>query len=256
MIKSITLLIITVLSLPLAAQDFTQGKVAYNETMFLNLNFEDDDNPEMAQIQSMLPSSQSYKKELLFKDGKSIYRDTKEVQEAPNQTVNIGDESSDMQLNLEIARPDNIVFKDWNKEKVIQKRDFMGREFLITGFPENNWKITDEVKEIIGYKCIKAVLEDSVETVAWYTSEIPVFTGPEYFYNLPGLVLELSMNDGERVISATEITFEEVEESIVAPAKGKRVSREEFIVIADKKLKEMQAVHGGSGRMIMIREEN
>ena len=158
MIKSVTLLLLTVLSLPLVSQDFSQGKVAYNETMFLNLNFEDEDNPEMAQIKSMLPSSQSYKKELLFKDGKSIYRDSKEEAEAPDREINIGDESSDMQLNLQIARPDNIVFKDWHNEKVIQKRDFMGREFLISGFPENNWKITEEVKEIIGFKCQKAIL--------------------------------------------------------------------------------------------------
>ena len=62
------------------------------------------------------------------------------------------------------------------------------------------------------------------------------------------MILELSLNDGERILSATEINLDNVDlEKIVAPKKGKKVTREEFAKIEEEKRKEMEEMYGGKG---------
>ena len=62
------------------------------------------------------------------------------------------------------------------------------------------WEITDEEKEIAGYKVRKAITDsygDKTEllytgkAIAWFTTDIPIPTGPERYYGLPGLIVEL-----------------------------------------------------------------
>lgn len=63
-----------------------------------------------------------------------------------------------------------------------------------------NWIITEETKEIGGYTCFKATLNEVMErstknfirpVIAWFTPEIPLPFGPLHYGNLPGLILEL-----------------------------------------------------------------
>lgn len=64
------------------------------------------------------------------------------------------------------------------------------------------WIITDEEKVINGIKAKKAITksfeisEDDDyyygNAIAWFTTEIPIQSGPARYYGLPGLILELS----------------------------------------------------------------
>ena len=68
----------------------------------------------------------------------------------------------------------------------------MGKEFLVKQ-PLNDfkWKIVMEQKMIKGYPCMKAQKEDSLYVVeAWFSSQIPVSSGPKGLYGLPGMILE------------------------------------------------------------------
>ncbi len=237
------------------AQERNEGKVTYKETMQLELDF--DDRPEMQSMKAMIPTSRSFNKELVFKEGKSIYRNGADDEEESGD-INIGgnSESAGLQLNIKIDRPNHVIFQDWQNEKVIQKRDFMGRTFLIDGTTAKKWKITSEEKEIAGYTCQKAILDDTVLIEAWFTKEIPVFSGPEAYGKLPGLILELVDTERNRVITATNISFEEINEKLTPPTKGKRVTAEKFMEIAEQKLQEMREEYGGKGNMIMIKEEH
>ncbi|MGB3466297.1 MAG: GLPGLI family protein, partial [Cyclobacteriaceae bacterium] len=105
------------------------------------------------------------------------------------------------------------------------------------GQKERRWKITTEQKEILGFTCRKAVLDDSTEVVAWYTSEIPTSSGPETFNGLPGIILELEMENK----TITAIDAEEASDiTIEIPEKGKKVTATQFEKIVEKKMKEMQ----------------
>jgi GLPGLI family protein len=85
---------------------------------------------------------------------------------------------------------------------------------------------------------------------AWYTPQIPVSTGPDTYYGLPGLILEI--NAGRTTMLCTEVTISSKEVlEIDAPNKGKEVSREEYIKIVKVKtaeLKERFQSRGNRGR--------
>lgn len=58
--------------------------------------------------------------------------------------------------------------------------------------PVQEWNLTDETKEILGYKCKSATCKfRGRDYVAWYTDEIPVADGPWKFGGLPGFIMEV-----------------------------------------------------------------
>jgi GLPGLI family protein len=89
-------------------------------------------------------------------------------------------------------------------------------------------------------------LPKEVTIMAWYTPEIPVNQGPESYWGLPGLILEV--NDGKTVILCSKVvlnTKEKVE--IKAPAKGKVISQKEYDETVVKKMEEMREMNQGQG---------
>ena len=86
---------------------------------------------------------------------------------------------------------------------------------------------------------------------AWYCPEIPVNQGPENYWGLPGLILEVS--DGKTVILCSKIVINPKEKKeIKAPKKGKLVTQSEYDkIVADKmeEWREMGRQGGGNFRM-------
>lgn len=66
-----------------------------------------------------------------------------------------------------------------------------GKKFIVnTKVKNGEWKITDDVKKIKGYNCMKAVRSDSLITaVVWFTPEVHVQSGPKDLLGLPGLAV-------------------------------------------------------------------
>jgi GLPGLI family protein len=103
---------------------------------------------------------------------------------------------------------------------------------------------------------MEAITEkDSVEVRAWFTSSIAVPAGPGKYGALPGLVLAVDIDNGERIIQAKSIELEPVQKDLIKkPRKGKKVTEEEFQAIVEEKMKEMGAEHeGGSGHSVVVR---
>jgi GLPGLI family protein len=90
-------------------------------------------------------------------------------------------------------------------------------------------KDTKEIKETVKTQTI----------TAWYTPQIPVSAGPEGYWGLPGLILEI--NAGRTTMLCTEIIInpQDVVE-IKKPSKGKEVSREEYDVMMKQKSEELR----------------
>jgi GLPGLI family protein len=89
-----------------------------------------------------------------------------------------------------------------------------------------------------------------VTITAWYAIEIPVNQGPENYWGLPGLILEV--NDGKTSILCSKIVMNSKEKiEIKAPSKGKKVTQAEYDEIVKKKTEEMREMYGnqrgGSG---------
>lgn len=87
----------------------------------------------------------------------------------------------------------------------------------------------------------------TIEVVAWYTPQIPVNQGPDDFWGLPGLILEV--NADRTTILCTKIILNPAEkETIEKPKKGEEVTQKEYTEIITKKMQEMREMYGGRNR--------
>ena len=81
---------------------------------------------------------------------------------------------------------------------------------------------------------------------AWYCPEIPVNQGPENYWGLPGLILEV--NDGKTVILCSKLVLNSKEKVEIKPAsKGKVVTQKEYDETVKKKMEEMREMNSGPG---------
>ena len=83
---------------------------------------------------------------------------------------------------------------------VEQSQDYFGEKYTVKSTINSNWKITQETKEIMGYKCYKAIGEKVVvnsagtfknDIIAWFCPQLPYQFGPMGYGKLPGLIFEL-----------------------------------------------------------------
>ncbi|MEZ4839738.1 GLPGLI family protein [Flavobacterium sp.] len=86
------------------------------------------------------------------------------------------------------------------------------------------------------------------QITAWYTPDIPINQGPENYWGLPGLILEVS--DGKTVILCSKVVLNTKDKKeIKAPKKGKEVSQAEYDKIVLEKMTEMREMNQGRGGM-------
>lgn len=85
-----------------------------------------------------------------------------------------------------------------------------------------------------------------ITITAWYTPEIPVSQGPEGYWGLPGLILEI--NDGKTTILCSKIVLNPKDKvEIKAPTSGKEVSQKEYDETVMKKMEELREMGAGQG---------
>ena len=113
-----------------------------------------------------------------------------------------------MQFTMKIKKPENQFYRDIKTGQTVASREFFGRYFLIEKAAEKQaWKLSPDQKQLLGYHCMKAVLQkDSATTVeAWFAPQLPVPVGPAEYGQLPGAILEININNGQRTDVATKV---------------------------------------------------
>jgi len=226
------------------------GSVIYEQTVQLNIQLEGD----AAQFADAMPKERKSEKILHFSEEAALFE---------NHQTEDAEEAMDMHdggtMMIKMAEPDNKTFTDLKKGNQIEQKEFMSRMFLIESeLPKGDWKITGKQKMILEYPCQQATtnVEDQ-EIQAWFTPSIAVPAGPAKFGNLPGLVLEVNIDEGEHIIIAKYIELKEVDKALLKkPSKGKEVTEEEYHAIVEEKMKEMGVEHGGasgSGHAVVVK---
>lgn len=168
------------------------------------------------------------------------------------------------------------VYKNIANGLYARENDLMGKAFLVKdSLSKLDWKLEKESKMIGQYAAFKATavrkaeaapweamrrnrsgeaatdqdaagLKEEVIT-AWYTPQVPVSQGPDEYWGLPGLILEVSA--GPTVILCTRIVINPKEGlQIDKPKKGKEITRSEYEAIVLEKAKEMSERMGRGGR--------
>ena len=165
---------------------------------------------------------------------------------------------------------DGVTYKNIKEKEVLSEHELFGKLFLIKDdIPELDWKMTGETKQIGGYTCFKATaiktwkdfdmssfrrpsdttedkddeteqeVEQPITITAWYTMQIPVNHGPDFYQGLPGLILEIN-TDKTTMLCTKIILNPEDKATIKKPSKGKEVTKEEYVDIATSKFQEMR----------------
>lgn len=90
-----------------------------------------------------------------------------------------------------------------------------------------------------------------ITITAWYTPEVPVSQGPEGYWGLPGLILEV--NDGKTTILCSKLVLNPKDKAeIKAPKNGKVVNQKEYDETVMKKMEEMSEMGGRGGFQMRI----
>jgi len=239
-------LLTLMLCLPLltVAQDL-EGHIIYNCVVKMDFDENRQIPPHVREMLKQMPKEQSFKKQLLFNSEASLFT----TYEDPDAPVVI-EEGMAGRMRMMMMRPEEETYTSLKENRFVQKKDFMGRTFLIKdSIEESNWKLTGEQKTILDMPCMKATtMRDSAEIVAWFTPAIPVAMGPEGASQLPGMIMEITLREGRVTITAEKFEARSVKaKEIKEPTKGKEVTREEFREMVKEKRKEMREMGGGRG---------
>ncbi|NHN27631.1 GLPGLI family protein [Flavobacterium jejuense] len=168
-----------------------------------------------------------FSKEFLIKDSLPTYKwqmgsETKKIGDYTcfKATAVVQTDATDFR-NFRMRGPKN----DENKEKEQKAKDSV-----------NATKKTNFMSDV------EQIKEKTI--TAWYCPEIPINQGPDKYWGLPGLILEV--NDGTTVLLCSKIVLNSKEKvDIKTPTKGKKVTQKEYDDIVKKKMEEMREMYGG-----------
>lgn len=272
----ITLLITLVVTLTTFAQKDFQGKATYMSKTTMDMSVFGDQMSEQQKKQRMARMKNFLEKTytLSFTKSTSSFKENVAL-EAPGASGPSWGRSNGQ----------GSIYKSSKDKKMIEDVEQFSKRFLIVEDMEQpQWAMGAETKKIGNYTCYKATLiiedksidwggmfgrrgnqkeKDSTNTkkdekkmlnvTAWYAPQIPVSTGPDKYYGLPGLILEINAGRTTMLCTEVSISSDEVLE-IEEPTKGKEVSREEYNEIIRVKTEELRERFqnrrgGGRGRM-------
>lgn len=238
-------LMLICLSLALANSVWAQsGTVVYNETMKFEIHLDGD----AAEFQNLLPKENTTTRLLHYTPDASLYLNKKQG----DQYDAIEEREGGGTMVIKMQEPLSQLYLDIKNQKVLEQQEFMSRTFLIESKVDSiAWKLTGNRRDILGFPCMEAVYKkDSSITLAWFTPSIEVSSGPGNYRGLPGLILEVNVNNGKKIIKAESVTSENVTQLIIKPKNGKKVSKKEFDKIVEEK---SDGQKHGSGGTYMIK---
>jgi GLPGLI family protein len=271
------------------AQDF-QGLAVYeSKTSTSDFKARMDGNKDMTpdmrkMIEDRMKSMFEKTFQLYFGKTSSIYKEEEKL-EAPGQ-------STGFRMMSNMMGTGGTFYKNTKDKTYTVDKEFMGKEFLIQdSLPKLAWKLENETKQIGGYNCFKATavreasktdfrnfrmkkkeanqkeevgktnlmdeldLPKEITITAWYTPEIPISQGPENYWGLPGLILEV--NDGKTTILCSKVVLNLKDQvDIKAPTKGEVIAQKKYDETVVKKMEEFRAMGGGRNGGMQIRMGN
>lgn len=127
-----------------------------------------------------------------------------------------------------------LIFRDYEKEQITEMIEMLGKTYIIEdSLVAPHWRVMNQIKDVNGYVCMLAISEDTIkkQTIkAWFAHDLAVSAGPEQYFGLPGLIMELDMNDGDVIITATRVEMKPVGEEISLPKKikGKKIDAKTY----------------------------
>jgi GLPGLI family protein len=201
----------------------TKGSITFDATTNLHKGLI---NPT-PKFKASMPEFRTTKNILMYNGNQVVY---KNLDENPSgETVTKNAEGSG--FTKRVGPPPAHVFTDLKKKEMIQRRGLSGEVYrLKDGYEDFKWVITGETKTILGYLCKKATGKNDrgQDLIAWFTESLKVPSGPAWYNGLPGMILEVDVDNGFVVYKAVQFGKEVDEKQIAAPQDGITVNRKEY----------------------------
>jgi GLPGLI family protein len=278
--KKIIILILVAIGIISTAQaQMKEGKIVYERKINMWRMITD---PEM---RTRIPEFRTSQFELFFNDQASLFRSVPD-DEAPDPFANNGGERGGQRFNFRM--PETTTYTDLGSQMQYESRPMFEKTFLVVdSLKQLKWRISEETKTIAKHVCKKAttmitaqnirfgggqrgmgrnngdstnrsnaaITPKETEVVVWYTEDIPSSVGPDNYSGLPGAILEVSVDNGQNVTTATEISAKYAKKELVKPTKGDVMNRAQFQDAMKKLMEDMQR-GGGMGGMRMRMNNN
>jgi GLPGLI family protein len=241
------------------------GVITYETKQNLHRNLP----KEREGMKAMMPEFRTTKNQLFFNESESLYKPIIEDEEEDMVSTPQGGGGG---VVMRFQMPNQEVYFHAGEQMAFTSQEFNGKQYRIMDSTTTApWKFGTETKMILGYEC-KQAFYTTTETVnavkvtgsgppeiekrtitreitAWYTDKIRFSLGPDKFYSLPGTVLAIDINNGERVTVATKIDLRALKKNeLKMPEKGDKISQGEFRKMRDEQMQKMR--QGGGGFMI------
>lgn len=256
--------IITIVALFFTAglygQNF-QGVATYQSSMKMgNMQIKMDGmTPQMEeQLKAQMAKQAQKEYTLKFNLTESVWKEVESLEEgAPTASSGGGN----VVIRMAGRGSNGSLYKNTAELKYLEETELFSKPFLIDDeLVSREWELTDESKKIGNYTAYKAIystiterktmtfgdggdgemktIADTVNVEAWYSPEIPVSQGPDDYWGLPGLILEVKSGNMSYLCTKVVLNPEDGI-NIRVPSKGKKVNREELRVIREEKTEEM-----------------
>jgi GLPGLI family protein len=234
------------------------GKVVYERVSQMVARF------NINGVDQEMPQTRMDNFELIFGSGKSLWR---ALEKDEDNEVSPGD---GVVIRMIAAGSNDVLFTNFETGKRTEKKEFMDKTFIVDDtITKLKWKMTSETKVIMNHTCMKATtqkistqmrmnidngvmekkeVQDTSTIVAWFANDIPVSAGPaEYQGQLPGLIMEMDINNGKQKFTAKSISEKADLAVIKEPTGKKHYTTSEFKAERDKLMEEMQKNNQGGG---------
>jgi len=241
-----------------------EGKVLYERT--ISFQPRQNMNPDAA---ANMPRSRTDRFELSFAKNQSIWEILPDL-ESNDENAGGGGGMRFMRF----GGADDVTYFNFETGKRVDQRELASKTYIVEdSIRKLSWKLSGETKTVLNHTARKATAQrigtrfimgmengqmkrqevaDTTNITAWFTTEIPVPAGPEFGGQLPGLILELEMNNGRMVYKAVEISPKVTASNIKEPKGGKKMTAEEFTKERDKVMEEMRRNMPAGGRRRMM----
>lgn len=238
--KYLLIILCLTIGTSLSAQIVYNGSIKYEKRSNLKLQTKNTmgDNEQVMKFIEMMPTALSSYYTLYF---------------TPHETMYKFDEHQSLEGMMRFMiqyspANENVVYRNLQNDSITADKNFFDTRLILAGpAAQQEWQIMEEIREIAGYPCRKAVttMFDSVVVVAFYTESILPCSGPESVSGLPGMILGLAIPRLYTTWFATEVKLEIPDAEVFQyKFKNKTSSEAEVDAIVEKTMGRMGAQWG------------
>ena len=243
------------------AQGFT-GRAYYKSSSSFSIKMDSTKMaPEqMAQIQASLKKQMEQNYILSFNQTESTWKKEESLGGGP-ATASAGGAV----FMVATSGEGSTLYKNIADQSFLEEQDMMGKAYLVKDMLEPvEWELSNETKKVGNYTVQKASytrivdskrfstgmtemenVKDTLQVTVWFTPEIPVAHGPENFFGLPGLILEVQNQGRTLICEKIELNPSADPVVIERPSKGKEITQAEFRTVQEEGMKQMMNRYQG-----------